>query len=177
MQFFPQHVYKLCRFLRETFNLIWIHQSLCRPKLPKWDYFLSKSLFIYKSRGELFLLLFLTGVGGGFGSSLRTDVGLRRTCAYYRTSARAMCVRKCVRKGFWNCACDVCACSSFLACDVRLHFCKLFEQNDKISCVGTSFFSNLEHTFLFLTSFSCFWTSFPFSNSLKKDDRKQERMF
>ena len=28
------------------------------------------------------------------------DVGLRRTCAYYRTSARAMCVRKCVREGF-----------------------------------------------------------------------------
>ena len=42
------------------------------------------------------------------------DVGLRRTCAENRTSARAMCVRKCVRKGFWNCACDVCACGWFL---------------------------------------------------------------
>ena len=41
---------------------------------------------------------------------LWSDVGLRRTCAYYRTSARAMCVRKCVRKGFVNCACVVGAC-------------------------------------------------------------------
>ena len=45
---------------------------------------------------------------------LFSDVGLRRTCAYYRTSARAMCVRKCVRQGFWNCVCDVRACGSFL---------------------------------------------------------------
>ena len=33
-------------------------------------------------------------------SAIISDVGLRRTCAYYRTSARAMCLRKCVRKGF-----------------------------------------------------------------------------
>ena len=31
---------------------------------------------------------------------LKADVGLRRTSAYYCTSTRAMCVRKCVRKGF-----------------------------------------------------------------------------
>ena len=36
-------------------------------------------------------------------SIFSTDVGLRRTCAYYRTSARAMCVRK----GFLNCECVV----------------------------------------------------------------------
>jgi hypothetical protein len=30
------------------------------------------------------------------------DVGLRRTCAYYRTSAHAMCMRKCVWKRFGN---------------------------------------------------------------------------
>ena len=44
---------------------------------------------------------------------LHPDVGLRRTCAYYCTFARAMCVQKCVRKGFCNCVCDVRACSSF----------------------------------------------------------------
>ena len=55
-------------------------------------------------------------------NELPSDVGLRRTCAYYRTFARAMCVRK----GFRNCACDVRACCSFRACDVRSHFCTIF---------------------------------------------------
>ena len=36
-----------------------------------------------------------------------SDVGLRRTCAYYRTSARAMCVRKCVRKGLGSVRAEV----------------------------------------------------------------------
>ena len=45
--------------------------------------------------------------------SFLTDVGLRRTCAYYRTSACAMCVRKCVRKGIWNYGCDVRVCGLF----------------------------------------------------------------
>ena len=53
---------------------------------------------------------------------LNPDVGLRRTCAYYRTSARAMCVRKCVRKAILKCACEVRACGHFSGCDVRLHF-------------------------------------------------------
>ena len=33
------------------------------------------------------------------GSILIPDVGLRHTCAYYHTSAHAMCMRKCVQKG------------------------------------------------------------------------------
>ena len=46
------------------------------------------------------------------------DVGLWRTCAYYRTSARAMCVRK----GFVNCACVVGACRHIfdLRCAIAL---------------------------------------------------------
>ena len=55
-------------------------------------------------------------------SPLISRVGLRRTCAYYRTSARAMCVRKCVRKGFVNCACVVGACGHIfdLRCAIAL---------------------------------------------------------
>ena len=53
-----------------------------------------------------------------------SDVGLRRTCAYYRTSARAMCVRKCVRKGFVNCACVVGACGHIF--DLRCAIAALF---------------------------------------------------
>ena len=53
---------------------------------------------------------------------LSADVGLWRTCAYYRTSTRAMCVRKCVRKGFVNCACVVGACGHIfdLRCAIAL---------------------------------------------------------
>ena len=51
-----------------------------------------------------------------------SDVGLRRTCAYYRTSARAMCVRKCVRKGFGTVRAKVRACGQFSSCDLRSHF-------------------------------------------------------
>ena len=55
-------------------------------------------------------------------NALLSDVGLRRTCAYYRTSARAMCVRKCVRKGFVNCVCVVGACGHIfdLRCAIAL---------------------------------------------------------
>ena len=42
-----------------------------------------------------------------FQETKYSDVGLRRTCAEDNTSARAMCVRKCVRKGFAKCACVV----------------------------------------------------------------------
>ena len=66
---------------------------------------------------------------------LRSDVGLRRTCAHYRTSAHAMCVQKCMRKGFWNCVCDVHACGSFWACDVRSHFCTLFWTFEVLSII------------------------------------------
>ena len=53
---------------------------------------------------------------------LSPDVGLRRTCAYYRTSARAMCVRKCVRKGFETVRAEVSAYGQLSKCDLRSHF-------------------------------------------------------
>jgi hypothetical protein len=56
----------------------------------------------------------------------RADVGLRRTCAYYRTSARAMCVRECVRKVFGTARAMCVRVARFWACDVRSHFCTLF---------------------------------------------------
>ena len=78
----------------------------------------------------------------------KADVGLRRTCAYYRTFARAMCVRKCVRKGLETCVCDVRACVLFLACDVRSHFCTLFWTKWQEFLFWNILFSNLEHLFL-----------------------------
>ena len=47
---------------------------------------------------------------------------MRRTCAKNRTAARAMCVRKCVQKGFVNCACVVGACGHIfdLRCAIAL---------------------------------------------------------
>ena len=58
------------------------------------------------------------------------DVGLRRTCADYRTSARAMCVRKCVRKGFGTVRAKVRAYGQLSMCDLRSHFftCSLLMQ-------------------------------------------------
>ena len=50
------------------------------------------------------------------------DVGLRRTCAYYRTSARAICVRKCVRKGFETVRAMWVGVAHFWVCDERSHF-------------------------------------------------------
>ena len=52
----------------------------------------------------------------------KADVGLRRTCAYYRTFARAMCVRKCVRKGFGTVRAEVRAHGHLTKCDLRSHF-------------------------------------------------------
>ena len=45
-------------------------------------------------------------------NDLSSDVGLRRTCVYYHTSACEMWVRKCVQNAFWNvrAMCVQCAC-------------------------------------------------------------------
>ena len=58
-----------------------------------------------------------------------SDVGLRRTCAYYRTFARAMCVRKCVRKGFRKVCAEVRAYGVIF--DVRFAI-ALFTMNDHL---------------------------------------------
>ena len=55
-------------------------------------------------------------------NELPSDVGLRRTCAYYRTFAHAMCVRKCVRKGFETVRAMCVRVAHFWVCDVRSHF-------------------------------------------------------
>ena len=47
-----------------------------------------------------------------------TDVGLRRTCVYYLTSARAMCVRR----GFGTVRAEVHAYGQLSRCDLRSHF-------------------------------------------------------
>ena len=53
---------------------------------------------------------------------LEADVGLRRTGAYYRTSARAMCVRK----GFETVRAMCVRVACFWVCEVRSHFFTLF---------------------------------------------------
>ena len=50
-------------------------------------------------------------------SAIISDVGLRRICAYYRTSACAMCLRKCVRIGFGTVRAGI-----FSTWDVQSHF-------------------------------------------------------
>ena len=56
---------------------------------------------------------------------LSPDVGLRRTCAYYCTSAYAMCMRKCVQKGFGTVRCR-CVCWHILSCDFAITLFHLF---------------------------------------------------
>ena len=93
--------------------------------LQKWRQSKTKKLLVPRLRHQWILQIqMLKSIWNSLKSS--SDVGLRCTCAYYRTSARAMCVRKCVRKRFET-VCAMCVrVARFWACDVRLHFCTLF---------------------------------------------------
>ena len=90
---------------------------------------------------------------------------LQRTCAYYRTSAHAMCVRKFVRKGFKTVRAMCVRAAGFWVCDVGLHFCTLFgtkQPNNAI--IGSKKYSILERPFLFSNIISVLEEHFLFSN-------------
>ena len=58
--------------------------------------------------------------------NLDSDVGLRPTCAYYRTSARAMRVQKCVRKGSGTVRAKVRAYGQFFKVRFTMHLEPIF---------------------------------------------------
>ena len=93
----------------------------------------------------------LTGVIREFPCHKFPDVGLRRTCAYYRTSARAMCVRKCVRKGFETVRAEVSANGQLSMCDLRSHFSVFFTSLLLNMYLKDATFNLFLHTYILLS--------------------------
>jgi hypothetical protein len=83
-------------------------------------------------------------------TNCHADVGLRRTCAYYHSSARVMCVWKCVWKGFETVRAMCVRAAHFWGCDVGLHFSTLFGTKlPNNAIIGSKKYSVLERPFLF----------------------------